>query len=119
MFNHSCVSASSICIQNILIGNEYLVTEIGGKCEKHYIPIQDQADCNSVSKAITSSNQAFAGWATTSVNEFKPNNTFTSGCYWNDGGKSLFFNPFGVAGKCVGPPDCRTLCKKKGKNTRS
>ena len=100
----------------LFIDNEYLVTEVGGRCEKNYVPIQDQAECNLVSKQIILRNQALEGWSTTtSANEFKPGNNFTSGCYWNFGGKNLFFNPFGVNGLCVGPPDCRTLCKRKGK----
>ena len=99
----------------LFIDSDHIVTEVGGKCEKNYIPIQDQAECDSVSKEITLNDQAFEEWSTTSVNEFKPGNNFTSGCYWNLGGINLFFNPFGVDGQCVGPPDCRTLCKRKGK----
>ena len=98
---------------------KYIVTEIGGKCEKDYVSIKDQAECNFVSAEIASNNPAFEGWSTNSISEFKSNNEFTSGCYWNFGGKNLFFNPFGIDGRCVGPPDCRTICKKKGKSIKT
>ena len=63
----------------LFIDNEYLVTEVGGRCEKNYVSIQDQAECNLVSKKVVLSNQAFEGWSTASANDFKPGNNFTSG----------------------------------------
>lgn len=42
---------------------------------------------------------------------FAAGNPYTAGCYTNNGDTTLWFNPYGNPGVCVGPQDCKTICR--------
>ena len=83
-------------------------------CSKDYDVIANKAACDAAAEAFVAANQKFIGWKTDSNAHsiFIPGNRYTAGCYWNNGGAALWFNPYGVEGQCNGPKDCRTLCMK-------
>ena len=76
--------------------------------------ITDEDKCNEAATYLVAANPEVSGWATHSQSSgFIPGNPYTAGCYWNDGGR-LWFNQYGIDGKCTGSQDCRTLCVKQG-----
>ena len=96
----------------------YYATETGEKCKNGYGLIGHEFACREAAKFVVDTNSEFEDWDQNL--EWGPKNTFeegndkTAGCYWNMQGHYLWYNPYGVEGKCVGPQDCRTICEKKG-----
>ena len=78
--------------------------------------ITDQSTCNTAANFLVDVNSVYDGWDVTSSVHlvFEPGNIYTAGCYWNNGGNRLWFNPYGVEAQCTGPQDCRTLCIQEG-----
>ena len=92
------------------------VAQIGQVCKEGYAVIMSQEACDVAAKHVVVNYPEFKSWKTySSTHEvFVPGNEYTKGCYWNNGGATLWFNQYGVEAQCIGPQDCRTLCKKLG-----
>ena len=103
------------------------VAQIGQVCKEGYAVIMSQEACDNAAKNMVVIYPEFNNWVTDSNghsahgaaeswanSHFLPGNNYTKGCYWNNGGKTLWFNPYGVEAQCTGHQDCRTLCKKSG-----
>ena len=75
-----------------------------------------QSACDIAARQLAAIHPEFRGWETKSKTslKFDPRNPYTKGCYWNHGGRALWLNSFGIEAQCIGPQDCRTLCKKSG-----
>ena len=95
------------------------MTDVGVPCNNNHELITNKNTCDEAAQYLVEHFAQFRGWNTwpSSHERFVPGNKFTAGCYWNKGGKHLWFNHIdGIPGKCepTGPQDCRTLCKKGG-----
>lgn len=84
-------------------------------CSNDYALITDETTCTAAATTLVAANEEFSGLATTASapSEFIEGNPYTAGCYWNNRGKNLWFNQYGIEGQCTGPKDCRTLCIKR------
>ena len=78
--------------------------------------VRGNSVCNAVAKVLVDTTLEYTGWDvfSSSLDDFVPGNTYTAGCFWNNGGANLWMNPYGVESVCTGPQDCRTLCEPKG-----
>ena len=94
----------------------FYATEFGEGCVKGYGLIKDKATCNKAAAYLENEISDFSGYNTKSIGHslFVDGNPYTAGCYWNNAGRQLWLNPYGVHGTCTGPQDCRTICVTQG-----
>ena len=91
------------------ISVDYYVAQIGERCPDNFTKIRSVGQCNVAAKKIVQSNVTYSALVTESNKNFAwakqnfiPGNNHTAGCYWNNGGKSLWFNDYGIEGEGQG-----------------